>query len=263
MCLIIFAYRCHPDYPLLMAANRDEFHARPTAASGFWPARPHLLAGRDLQAGGTWMGITRGGRFAAITNFRDPSRSAPAPRSRGELPLDWLDGQEPPRQWLARRAEQAGQYAGFNLLFGDRHALWYWSNAGGGGQRALAPGLYGLSNASLDTPWPKVELGKQRLQNLLVRGNKVGKKGELQLHEALQDIVQDRRLAAPDALAPLGLGEAMDEQLSAQFICTSAYGTRATTTLAVSRAGTMDWRETSFDASGRESGSHRERFTLA
>ncbi|GAB3285118.1 NRDE family protein [Parahaliea aestuarii] len=255
MCLIIFAYRTHPRYPLLMAANRDEFHARPTAAAGFWRERPDLLAGRDLQAGGTWMGITRGGRFAAITNFRDPARSTPAPRSRGELPLDWLDSAEPAPAWLARQSGQAAQYAGFNLLFGDRTTLWYWSNANGGGQRELEAGIYGLSNASLDTPWPKVELGKARLRALLEKSGDID-------HGALLEVVQDRRLADTAALAPLGLGEAMDRQLSAQFICAGAYGTRSSTTLTVSGDGAVDWRETSYDAGGRQSGVRREHFPL-
>lgn len=253
MCLIIFAYRVHPRYPLLMAANRDEFHQRPTAAAQFWPEWPQLLAGRDLQAGGTWMGITRRGRFAAITNFRDPSRSAPAPRSRGELPLDWLTGHEPPARWLQRRAPDAGQYAGFNLLFGDRDGLWYWSNAGDRGQCALQPGIYGLSNASLDTPWPKAELGKTRLARLL--------EGEIS-HAKLLETVQDRRLADAADLHPLGLREAMDRQLSAQFIRTPDYGTRSSTTLIWDADHRVSWREHSYDAEGCERELRREAFAL-
>ncbi|TXS93942.1 NRDE family protein [Parahaliea maris] len=253
MCLIIFAYRVHPEFPLLMAANRDEFHRRPTAATQFWPELPQLLAGRDLQAGGTWMGITRQGRFAAITNFRDPSRSAAAPRSRGELPIAWLEGREAPAPWLESRLAAADQYAGFNLLFGDRSGLWYWSNAGDRGRRPLEPGIYGLSNASLDTPWPKALLGKARLEKVLEQ--------EIS-HEALLDTVQDRSLAEPEDLHPLELREAMDRQLSAQFIRTPEYGTRSSTTLTWSEDDRVSWQEHSYDAGGRELEVRREEFGL-
>lgn len=254
MCLIIFAYRTHPRYPLLMAANRDEFHRRPTAPARFWPEHPQLLAGRDLQAGGTWMGITRGGRFAAITNFRDPSRSAAAPRSRGELPLHWLTGRDSPAQWVAARQHLAPEYAGFNLLFGDCNALWYWSNSGDGATGELKPGVYGLSNASLDTPWPKVDLGKARIKAL---------PPDTVNHEGLLSCVWDQELADPAALHPLGLSEAMDQQLSAQFIRTGEYGTRSSTSLIWRDDGLVSWQERSYDARGDERGRQDENFTIA
>ena len=143
MCLMIFAHQVLPGMPLAVAANRDEFHARPTAPSGFWPQRPELLAGRDLEQGGTWMGITRGGRFAAVTNFRDPDRTDPAPRSRGELPLDFLCSDLAPAEYLAEIAVRGGDYAGFNLLVGDPQQLWYFDNSPGEAPMALAPGIYG------------------------------------------------------------------------------------------------------------------------
>ncbi|MCB1676400.1 MAG: NRDE family protein, partial [Halioglobus sp.] len=123
MCLLLVAHQYDRRYPLVVAANRDEFHARATAAAHFWPEQPNLLAGRDLAQGGTWMGITRRGHFAAITNYRDPAQTAPAPRSRGELPLDYLSGEPEPGAYLRQVARRAAQYAGFNLLVGCPGAL--------------------------------------------------------------------------------------------------------------------------------------------
>ncbi|MFO7552547.1 MAG: NRDE family protein [Haliea sp.] len=250
MCLIVFAWQVRPDFPLVVVANRDEFHRRPTAPSGFWPEHPQLVAGRDLEAGGTWMGVTRQGRFAAITNYRDPSRSLPAARSRGELPLAFLTGSDTPERFLQQLADRAGDYAGFNLLVGSGEHLWYFSNSSGENRpRALAPGLYGLSNARLDTPWPKLELARSRLAPLLAT--------PALSHEALRRAVSDRRLAAEEDLHPLGLSNGMDRQLSAQFIVTAEYGTRSTTSFWLQQSsdtGTLaaSWEELSFDPAGRE-----------
>jgi uncharacterized protein with NRDE domain len=257
MCLLIFAHQSDPRYPLVVAANRDEFHARPTAASAFWPEHPGLLAGRDLEQGGTWMGITRAGRFAAITNYRDPSRTAPAPRSRGELPLRFLTGDASPSGFLQEVAGRAEEYAGFNLLLGDPQGLWYFSNssaAGGASPQRLEPGIYGLSNAQLDTPWPKVTLGKQKLHALLASGN--------MMHDELAAVVGDQRLADPEALREHGMGDGMDHLLSAQFIITGAYGTRASTTLWTTGDGQASWRELSFDAGGCVCGVEERRFSV-
>jgi uncharacterized protein with NRDE domain len=245
MCLLILAHRTAPDYPLLVAANRDEFHARPAAASDFWPDHPQLLAGRDLQQGGTWMGITRSGRFAAITNFRDPSRTVPAPCSRGELPLQYLLGDQGPEAFLQAAAARADDYAGFNLLLADRDSLWYFTNSLPAAERAprqLPPGIYGLSNARLDTPWPKVSLGKRKMALLLQHGPPS--------HAALANVVSGRHLAAPEALRRQGMESGMDRLLSAQFIITGSYGTRASTTLWIGDGGQVSWRELSFDARG-------------
>jgi uncharacterized protein with NRDE domain len=258
MCLLIFAHRASVDYPLVVAANRDEFHARSTAASAFWPEHPDLLAGKDLEQGGTWMGITRGGRFAAITNYRDPSRTAAAPRSRGELPLQFLTGEDHPRDFLLGIAAQAEQYAGFNLLLGDRDSLWYFTNSLPPEKRTpvcLPPGIYGLSNARLDTAWPKVCHGKEQLQALLDK--------KPLTHESLQAVVGDRQLAELSSLQTHGLNGDMDQLLSAQFIVTEGYGTRSSTSLWIDNGGQANWRELSFNASGEVAQVQEMAFTLA
>ena len=245
MCLLIFAHQTSSRYPLVVAANRDEFHARPTAASHFWADHPGLLAGRDLDQGGTWMGVTHDGRFAAITNYRDPSRTAAAPRSRGELPLNYLTGRRDPQTYLRDIAPRATDYAGFNLLLGDRGSLWYFTNSLAAAERAplcLQPGIYGLSNALLDTPWPKVDIGKTRLKSLL--------DSEPLTHEALTTVVSDPHLADLQALRSHGMESEMDQILSAQFIVTGSYGTRSTTTVWTDNSGLASWRELSFNELG-------------
>jgi len=255
MCLVIFAHQCSPQYPLVVSANRDEFHARATEPSHFWPEQPQVLAGRDLEQGGTWMGTTRTGRFAAITNLRDPARTAPAPRSRGALILNFLAGEASPEAYLAEIRAEADQYAGFNLVVGDLQSLWIFSNSQGSGDpKALAPGLYGLSNAALNTPWPKVTLGKSALAGSL--------ENSTLSHAELATAVHDRGLARPEELANHGLTGEMDQALSAQFITAGVYGTRSTTTLWLTRAGVAHWCERSFDEVGRETGRVEECFRL-
>lgn len=254
MCLLIFAHQVSLEYPLQVTANRDEFYARPTAMSDFWAEYPELLAGRDLQQGGTWMGVTRGGRFAAVTNYRDPARTFVAPRSRGELPLGYLTGSRPPQDFLRDLTPRAGDYAGFNLLVGDRHSLWYLTNSDDLAPRCLRPGVYGLSNAVLDTPWPKVELGKA---NLLALQKKSGIS-----HDALAALVADRQLADQGGLVSQGLDGTMDPILSAQFIVAEAYGTRSTTTLWTDADARISWREQCFSEQGTLSEVQQKEFSL-
>ena len=256
MCLIILAHQCRSGQPLVVAANRDEFFARPSAPARFWQEHPKLLAGQDLEMGGTWLGITRNGRFAAITNYRDPGRTVPAPRSRGELTLDFLLGADSPQAYLEEIAVRADAYAGFNLLLADTDNLWYFSNHGQqtiAGPRALPPGLYGLSNASLDTPWPKVELGKSRLTELA---------NDAPDHAALLTVVNNAQLASPEALHGQGLTGEMDQALSAQFIQAGHYGTRCSTTLWTEKNGAINWRETSYDKTGAVVDEVTEAFAL-
>ncbi|TGD75872.1 NRDE family protein [Mangrovimicrobium sediminis] len=253
MCLIVLAHRCSQRYPLALVANRDEFHARPTAAAAFWPEHPQVLAGRDLQAGGTWLGVTRGGRLAAITNFRDPSRTAPAPRSRGELTLDFLTGSLSPGDYIAQIETRFADYAGFNLLLGAGDELWYASNAGGGARR-LDPGFYGLSNALLDTPWPKVETARRQLRQVLEQPLD---------HDALAGTLADRQQARESELALQGLEGEMERKFSAQFIVDPVYGTRACTSLWRDAQGTLHWREQAFAADGGAAGCVEQRLAPA
>lgn len=246
MCLILFAHQACQDYPLLVAANRDEFHARPTAAATFWEDQPQVFAGRDLQAGGTWLGVDRSGRFAAITNFRDPANTGPAARSRGELTANYLSGSQSAEEYLRAIATIANQYAGFNLLLGEGEALWYFTNSAAGAQpQRLQPGIYGLSNARLDTPWPKVVAGKQRLRRELATTPS---------HQGLARAVSSRELASNAQLQDQALDGEMERLLSAQFIVSPHYGTRATTTLIKDASGTIRCREVSFSPAGDATG---------
>jgi uncharacterized protein with NRDE domain len=160
MCLILIAWQAHPDYPLVVAANRDEFFARPTAAAAFWPDAPQVLAGRDLEAGGTWLGVSRQRRFAALTNYREGGRQRVDARSRGALVADFLTSRASPVAYLTQLETAAAEYNGFNLVVGDGESLAYYSNRGDGQPRWLKPGIYGLSNHLLDTPWPKLASAK-------------------------------------------------------------------------------------------------------
>ena len=244
MCLISFAYKSHRDYPLLVAANRDEYHRRATAAAGFWEEAPDLLAGRDLQAGGTWMGVTRDGRFAAITNHRNPHTTPAEPRSRGMLSLDFLLGEMSAAEYMAELAGSAGLYAGFNLLLADSAELHYLSNVEGQ-PRQLAAGVYGLSNGSLYSGWPKQELARERLAALVDQPID---------HAALHSTVNSRDVVADAELPDTGIGLEMERLLSAQFIRTPEYGTRSTTSLWISAAGEVGLCEESFRADGSSDG---------
>jgi len=245
MCLILIAYRYHPRYPLLVAANRDEFHDRPTAPLGFWEDIPQIVAGRDLKEGGTWMGIDRTGRFAAITNYRDPSRVLLDAPSRGHLVSDFLRSAEPARVYLDRLASKASAYNGFNLVLGDAGGLFYYSNRGGE-LRALAPGLYGLSNHLLDTPWPKVQRGRSALRCVLDHGSDP-------TADALLHLLADRTPAPDTELPDTGVPLEWERWLSPIFIAAPGYGTRSSTVLVTDNGGCAHLVEMTWvDASRRE-----------
>jgi uncharacterized protein with NRDE domain len=224
MCLILIAYQVHPRYPLILAANRDEFYQRPTAGAAFWPDALHILAGRDLVHQGTWLGITRGGRFAALTNYRNPrevKRSAP---SRGELVSGFLRSDTSSEDYLERLRADAPAYNGYNLLFGEQDGLYCYSNKSGAAVK-LAPGIYGLSNHLLDTPWPKVVRGKESLAGV-VRNAEFSR-------EELFAILADRTLAEDESLPDTGVGLVRERMLSAIFITSERYGTRSSTVLLI------------------------------
>lgn len=219
MCLILIAHGAHPEFPLVIAANRDEYYRRPTARAGFWEDRPHILAGRDLECMGTWLGVTRGGRFAALTNFRDPrERKTDAP-SRGHLVSDFLVSEPEPREYLGDVAMQARRYNGFNLLVGDGDGVFCFSSRTGTVEQ-LSRGIHGLSNHLLDTPWPKVERGKQRLQAALA--------GDFDA-ETILDLLRDREPAPEAELPETGIGPELERVLSPALIVSPHYGTRSST----------------------------------
>jgi len=223
MCLILVAWRIHPDYPLVVAANRDEFFARPTAPAAFWKDAPQVLAGRDLDAGGTWMGVTRAGRFAALTNFRDPAQNRGGAPSRGGLVAQFLLGDESPQAYLERIAPHGSQCNGYNLLVGDSDALW-WSSNMGGEPRHLATGVYGVSNHLLDTPWPKVGAGKAALTGAL---------DGLPDDEALFAVLRDDGIHPDEQLPQTGVPLDWERLLSSAFVKSPDYGTRGSTVLCV------------------------------
>jgi uncharacterized protein with NRDE domain len=217
MCLIAVAWQAHPDYPLIVLANRDEFHARPSAPARFWDEAPQVVAGRDLSAGGTWLGVTRQGRFAALTNVREPGMRQ-GERSRGELVSTYLRGSVSAADSVAQATVDGAHYSGFNLLASDGDSLWWTSNRGAGPRR-LASGVYLLSNHLLDTPWPKVERLRAGFLRQLAQPEP----------EALLALLQDEQEAADIDLPNTGVGLDMERLLSAPFIRSPHYGTRAST----------------------------------
>ncbi len=253
MCLILLALDTHPDYALVVAANRDEFYDRPTAPAAFWEEAPWVLGGRDLKAGGTWLGIDRRGRLAAVTNYRQGRREAEAPRSRGHLVGDYLVGRIDAPAHLARVQAEAADYNGFNLIAGDGDAMFYFSNREGRG-RALGPGVYGLSNHLLDSPWPKVTAGKSGLSALLAGGG--------ELLPSLFALLSDRRQAADDLLPRTGVGPEWERLLSSAFIASHDYGTRSSTVVLVGRDGKVLFAERSFGPGGECGREARYEFDL-
>jgi len=229
MCLIVFAWRLVPSVPLIAAANRDEFYARASAPAGLWPEHPHVYAGRDLQAGGSWMGITQpqndgaSSRFAAITNIRAPSEHKDKAPSRGHLVADFLAGDMSPQDYINGIRADAHAYNGFNLVLGDRDTLIWYSNNGDADPRngkPLEPGIYGLSNALLDAPWPKVLKTKAQFASLLCLGAP-----DDAYFEMLADTTPAPDLRLPETGVPLET----ERMLSAVRIESPHYGTRTST----------------------------------
>jgi uncharacterized protein with NRDE domain len=242
MCLIVVAWRCRADLPLVVAANRDEWRDRPAEPAHWWPDHPAILAGRDLKAGGTWMGVTREGRFAAVTNFRDPSDRRSTARSRGGLVTDFLLSSESPPAYLAAVARRAAEYNGFNLIAGDGETLWYLGSREGGA-RPIAPGVHGLSNHVLDEPWPKVVRGRQAMERALEAADPT---------PALFDLLGDAH-GVPDADLPqTGVGLEWERRLASALITGPDYGTRASTAVTLAADGEVRFEERTLGADGAE-----------
>jgi uncharacterized protein with NRDE domain len=223
MCLILFAYKSHPKYKLIVAANRDEAYGRATAPADFWEDEPRLLAGRDLEKMGTWMGVTSSGRFAALTNYRNPSENTAGKRTRGELVADFLKGKEHPQAYLQKKALDRNEYPGYNLLAGNLNELFYYSNVGDSLQK-IEPGIYGVSNHLLNTNWPKVEHGKEGLAKIIAENQKT-------MVDKLFSHLENADPAPEHLLPSTGVSLEWERLLSPMFIKSEGYGTRSSTVI--------------------------------
>jgi uncharacterized protein with NRDE domain len=257
MCLMVLAWHSHPDYPLILAGNRDEFYLRRTRPAAWWGQAVSLLAGHDEEAGGTWLGITRRGRFAALTNVRSPAERNPHAPSRGALVLSALQAAERPASWITANAARMAAYNGFNLLVGDvlpadhgdaASQLHYFSNRLEAPARALAPGIYGLSNAYLDTAWPKLTRAVGDFACAIAARVDI---------EPLVRLMENRQLARDSELPSTGVPLDWERALSAIQIRANGYGTRATTVLMVRNDGLATFFERSYDTADPDRSSDR------
>jgi uncharacterized protein with NRDE domain len=238
MCLILLAYDVHPEYRLILAANRDEFYDRPTRPMAFWEDHPDILAGRDLKGGGTWLGITRSGKFSAITNYRErggPKSGAP---SRGHLVSGFLSGESHSQSYLEAVSAVGQTYSGFNLIVGDATGLFYYSNRWPGIRR-LEAGWYGLSNHLLNTPWPKVEKGIALLKKAILDADSLSMAPLFQL-------LKNRDVPPDDRLPDTGVGKEWERILSPIFIQSPGYGTRSSSAMLIHRNGSVQAAEQTF-----------------
>jgi uncharacterized protein with NRDE domain len=238
MCLIFIGLKSHPAYKLIVAANRDEFYNRKTAAADYWTDHPEILGGRDLEAGGTWLGMNKNGKLSMITNFRDPKNINPKAPSRGQLVSDFLIRNVNADAYLQNISTHAKVYNGFNLISGTVDELYYFSNYGDGIIR-MSKGLFGLSNHLLETPWPKVTRGKEKFAHVL-------KQTEVR-SEGIFEILNDDTIAPDDALPDTGLGLERERILSSMFIKSPGYGTRSSTVILVDQNNNVRFTERVYD----------------
>ena len=239
MCLILFSYKQHQEYTLILAANRDEFYARPTSPATHWPEG--IIAGKDLKAGGTWMGIHPDGRYGMVTNYRDPTSERPRGVSRGKVVVDYFSHNGNPDIYLQELHTQADQYNGYNTLLGDSESLWYYSNKEQN-IKEVPPGTYGLSNHLLDTPWPKVVLGKELLDEVI-------REPSLNV-EGLFSILKNDTMAPDSQLPETGVPLEWERTLSAMFIRSEGYGTRCSSVLTVKKSGDIAFHERTYPTDG-------------
>ncbi len=250
MCLLVLAWNVHPRYRLIVAANRDEYHDRPAEPLGNWPPPEDMLAGRDLRAGGTWLGVDRRRRFGVITNFHDLRRAAPTAPSRGGLIPRFMRQDAGAGEYLSSLEPQAAAYGGFNLLLADGRSLWYGSNRVTPFARELAPGVYGLSNERLDTPWPKLRRVRAGFESWLRESAAYDTDAAV-----LFALLGDSRPATEAERPPrMGLPPEWEKTLSAPFVRHSLYGTRCSTVALIEPSGGLLLAERRFDSEGRCSG---------
>jgi uncharacterized protein with NRDE domain len=244
MCLLSFRWLDHPTYTLIFAGNRDEAYQRPTRPAQFWDEDPNVLAGKDLKAGGTWMGVTRTGRWAVITNVRDPSRQRPNAPSRGHLVTDYLQSTASPQVFGESLVDEVSKYNGFNLLVGTPTDCVYVSTERDEATD-VSPGIHGLSNAELDTSWPKTDRAKQRMLRLTQPRSTDNGRGTVE-PSALLEMLNDREPFPAERLPDTGVGEELEKMLSPLFITSDEYGTRASTVLLISKSGQVTFVERTF-----------------
>jgi uncharacterized protein with NRDE domain len=249
MCLILFAYDPAPGarYRLVVAANRDERYARPASPVAPWPDAPEIVAGRDLEQGGTWMGLSRRGRFAAVTNYREGHAGKPAPRSRGVLVADFLRGGGTAADYAREVLRQGSEFNGFSLLVDDGDEFWFVSNRAPQPRR-VEPGVHGLSNHLLDTPWPKVTAGTAALNEAIAAP------APTQIVDALYATLGARTFASDGALPDTGVGLAHERLLSPPFIVSEVYGTRSSSVVLLPAAGEAEFHERLYGAGGTSLG---------
>jgi uncharacterized protein with NRDE domain len=239
MCILFIAVEQHPNFPLIIAANRDEFHPRPTQASAFWPEYPDVLAGKDLEAGGSWMGVSKQGKLAALTNIRAPGKERADANSRGELVMDFLSKDYSGSDYLRHLSKSAGKYNGYNLLFGQLDNLQVYNNFEDS-VYSLNKGIYGLSNANLNSPWPKLDLGRSELARYCQQS------AELNI-EHLFKLLGNSSQADDEVLPQTGVPIEWERRLSSIFISSPEYGTRSSTVLLLDSFKQVFWQERSFN----------------
>lgn len=250
MCLAIIALNTRPDWPLIVIANRDELHSRPTLPASPWTDAANILGGRDLTAGGTWLGMTTQGRIALLTNYREPGQNNPQAPSRGKLTDVFLRSDMSAMTFAQELERSASAYNGFNLLLLDASGLWYCSNRSGISAQAVKAGVVGISNASLNTPWPKLTRTKQAVSEYLASNANSSSLAP----ERFFEIMQDTRSASIQELPDTGIGPEREKLLGSPFIKNDRYGTRCTTLIMQRSDGMAMFFEIRFDSSGSKSG---------
>ena len=254
MCILFIAVNQHPEYPLIIAANRDEFHQRPTLSSHFWEEYPSILAGKDQTAGGSWMGINKAGRIAALTNIRAPGKERVNAVSRGELAVNYLNSEVSTEQYLHTLQTTHLDYNGYNLLFGKLTELNVYNSFDNSAFR-LQDGVYGLSNAALNSPWPKLDAGRDALANYCQHAGILS-------HEHLFELLKNATPAPDNSLPKTGISVEWERKLSSIFIASEDYGTRSSTLLLLDKQNKVSWEERSFDKNAEITGTRIFEFTI-
>jgi uncharacterized protein with NRDE domain len=253
MCLIFLSINNHPTYKLIVAANRDEFYERKTMPAHFWEDSPHILGGRDMEASGTWMAMSKQGKISMVTNYRDPHNINPMAPSRGKLVSDYLLNGDKPSEYLNQVEKKGKAYNGFNLVVGSPDELYYFSNYKEGVER-IPNGLHGLSNHLLDTPWPKIERGAVKMQEILTST-------EINPTE-LFEIMYDSQVAPDERLPQTGVGLERERMLSSMFIKSPNYGTRCSTVVMVDHGNNVFFSERVYDMTSFEYKSNDFQFSI-